>query len=124
MDALTPGRAAGFGNQVSGPPLVLEPGPVWHVSVSGQRLQLPDSELLRIAYETLGNHGDASLGEWVERGRAMHLRRRLSDHEAEAVGPVIDVRGTDEARRRVAAVRKWIVRAGAEAIAEREAAAS
>jgi hypothetical protein len=52
--------------------------------------------------------GDASLGEWRERGRSsvVHLRRRLSDAEREAAGGlgVRDVRGTIEERRRLRAL--------------------
>ena len=64
----------------------------------------------------LGGIGDADAGEWWERGEiATHLRRRLTDLEAVGIGPVCDVRGTDEARRRAAAmipflpeqVREW-----------------
>ena len=53
------------------------------------------------AERQLAGVGDASLGEWREwTGRAFHLRRRLSLREARRVGPVVDVRGTDDARRR------------------------
>jgi hypothetical protein len=94
---------------------------VWHVSVSWQRLYLPDAELRRVAYETLKGVGDADLGEWDEKGAsALHLRRRLSEEEAALVGPVLDVRGTDEARHRAYAVRRWIVMAGMEDFAARE----
>lgn len=45
--------------------------------------------------------GDSAAGEWREwTGRAVHLRRRLTDREAATVGPVRDIRGTPEARRR------------------------
>lgn len=58
------------------------------------------------ADRALDGVGDASLGEWREwTGRAVHVRRRLSDLEARKVGPVIDIRGTDEAERRLARVR-------------------
>lgn len=78
---------------------------------------MPDQELRRIAFDLLDGYGDASLGEWEEKGAsAFHLRRRLSDAEAALVGPVVDVRGTEEAGRRVFAVRKWVVMAGATAI--------
>jgi hypothetical protein len=46
--------------------------------------------------------GDPILGEWSEwTGRAVHVRRRLSEVEATQVGPVVDVRGTEEALRRL-----------------------
>jgi hypothetical protein len=49
--------------------------------------------------------GDPSLGEWWESGRdALHCRRRLSALEQAQVGPVVDVRGTPEARRRAVAL--------------------
>jgi len=35
-------------------------------------------------------------------GRAFHVRRRLSAVEQRQVGPVMDIRGTDEARARAA----------------------
>lgn len=57
--------------------------------------------LREIAFEALEGVGDATLGEWEEwTGHAFHVRRRLSADEAERVGPVLDVRGTEEARRR------------------------
>jgi hypothetical protein len=47
------------------------------------------------AHQALDGVGAPSLGEWEEwTGRAFHLRRRLSDIEAQAVGSVVDVRGT------------------------------
>lgn len=60
-----------------------------------------------MAERALQGVGDAKLGEWRERGiNARHIRRRLSDAERAAAGnlDVIDVRGTDEERKRVAAV--------------------
>jgi len=84
-------------------------GPVWHLSVASQRLTLPESELRALAHAGLDGAGDASLGEWEERGEsALHLRRRLSAREALSVGPVSDVRGTVEQARRVASVLRFI----------------
>ena len=98
-------------------------GPVWHASVASQRLFIPDTEKRRIAFDLLEGYGDASLGEWEELGKGFfHLRRRLSDEEAELVGPVVDVRGTEEAGRRVWAVRKWVLMVGAEDMAAEEVA--
>ena len=55
----------------------------------------------RQAERELAGVGDAALGEWREySGRAFHLRRRLNAAEEQSVGPAVDVRGTDEARRR------------------------
>lgn len=90
---------------------------MWHASVAWQQVFLPDSELRRIAFKLLDGYGDIVAGEWEEKGAsAFHLRRRLTWPEAELVGPVIDVRGTPEAKRRIWAVRKWVVMAGTAAI--------
>lgn len=80
-------------------------------------MYLPDSELRQRAFDVLNGVGDASLGEWEEKGAsAFHLRRRLCNEEALLVGSVVDVRGTQEASRRVWAVRKWVLAAGPFAI--------
>lgn len=56
-------------------------------------------------YRALSGIGDASLGEWFEIGDvAVHLRRRLTVVEAAGL-EVVDVRGTDEERRRLAPFR-------------------
>lgn len=56
-----------------------------------------------LARDAIAGVGSPSLGEWVEMGtKAVHVRRRLSEREQLSVGPVSDVRGTDEALRRVA----------------------
>jgi hypothetical protein len=58
------------------------------------------------AFLALVGVGDTTLGEWQEwTGKAYHIRRRLTDAEAALVGPVVDVRGTPEAERRLARVR-------------------
>lgn len=90
------------------------------MSVGSQKLYIPNSEKKLIAYRTLEGLGDDSLGEWEETGAYFHLRRRLSDQEAELVGPVMDVRGTPEAARRVWAVRKWLLMVGMEDFAAEE----
>jgi hypothetical protein len=62
----------------------------------------------RIALEGVG---DSRLGEWIEQGstpNVVHLRRRLSVEEQSGVGPAVDVRGTDEARLRYAAVFRYL----------------
>jgi len=57
------------------------------------------------ALRILDGYGDPMLGEWRDwTGTAFHLRRRLTAAEAERVGPVVDIRHTDEARRRAAAL--------------------
>jgi hypothetical protein len=75
-------------------------GPVWHVSVASSGI--PVRGLLEAECERqLAGVGDPVLGEWREwTGRAFHLRRRLSTREQRGVGPVVDVRGSEEARRR------------------------
>lgn len=78
-------------------------GPVWHASIKTKVLT-PEHELRRMARKVLDGVGDRRLGEWEERHGAFHLRRRLSAIEAQMVGPVIDIRGTDEARRRAASL--------------------
>ena len=48
----------------------------------------------------LSGVGDESQ-EWEEwTGYALHIRRRLTDEEAEPIGEVLDIRGTPEARAR------------------------
>lgn len=96
---LTPGGLTGFGHQVSGPPIgVLAPGPVWHASV------MAGSEALgwAMAERALRGVGAAELGEWRETGRAVHLRRRLTDAERQAAGGLVvrDIRGLPEEGRR------------------------
>lgn len=77
-------------------------GPVWHASIATPGIPIP-SRLEHEARQQLAGVGDAALGEWTEwTGRAFHLRRRLSDREAQRVGPVVDIRGTPEALRRAA----------------------
>lgn len=57
----------------------------------------------RRAEQELAGLGDPTLGEWHEwSGAVYHLRRRLTAAEQVHVGPVVDVRRTDEARRRAA----------------------
>lgn len=53
--------------------------------------------------------GDPALGEWVEwTGYAYHIRRRLTPEEQTIVGPIVDVRDTDDGRLRVQRMWKWI----------------
>ena len=75
-------------------------GPVWHASVGGG--EFAPHVLRHLAYDALAGVGDARLGQWEDdRPIAFHLRRRLSAEEEKLVGPVLDVRGTDEARLRL-----------------------
>jgi hypothetical protein len=96
-------------------------GPVWHVSVQDQVGGLTEAMVRGAAYDLLKGYGDAMAGEWTEMpGRTFHLRRRLSEGEAELVGPVVDVRGTPEAARRLLAVERWVRAAGMGRIAAEE----
>lgn len=73
-------------------------GPVWHASVAGTIIK---AALEKEAERQLLGVGDASLGEWREMGeRAFHIRRRMTEREQRHVGPVMDIRGSDEARMR------------------------
>ena len=64
--------------------------------------------LRRFALEALEGVGDADLGEWEEwTGRAFHVRRRVSAVEQEQVGDAVDIRGTEEARRRIGRVARF-----------------
>jgi hypothetical protein len=91
-------------------------GPVWHASVAGSIIK---AVLWREAERQLAGAGDALLGEWREAGDvAVHLRRRLSEREQRAVGPVMDIRGSDEARMRAARVGPLLRLAPPEVLAE------
>lgn len=65
--------------------------------------------LRAIAEKALHGVGDPALGQWWEDGEiAVHLRRRLTEAEAAQVGPVVDVRGTWEGRKRMQRVQKFL----------------
>jgi hypothetical protein len=87
-------------------------GPVWHVSTSSTaRSSL--THLLALAEGALRDVGDADAGEWWESspdGRVVHLRRRLTPAEMVAAGitELRDIRGTYEAEKRVARVRRYL----------------
>lgn len=93
-------------------------GPVWHVSVAARAAAIPS--LLEAECERqLAGVGDAQLGEWREwTGRAFHLRRRLSEREQRLVGPVVDVRGTLDARRRAERLGDLLAHVPSEVLAE------
>lgn len=79
---------------------------MWHASVGRLGTQDAREELAR---RVLDGCGDASLGEWVEPGLlALHVRRRLTQEEAEAVGPVLDIRGTADAEARMRVMRLYL----------------
>lgn len=80
---------------------------MWHASVAGPGLDR--RALRRRALAELEGVGDAGAGEWLATrygrgpggGAVFHLRRRLAVDEAAQVGPLRDIRGTDEVSRRV-----------------------
>jgi hypothetical protein len=98
-------------------------GPVWHASIAARNYPIaavPEQE----AERQLAGVGDASLGEWREwSGVAFHLRRRLSESEQRAVGPVVDIRGTGEALRRAVPLAHMLHLAPPEVLAEELGAA-
>jgi hypothetical protein len=60
-------------------------------------------------HEVLDGVGDASLGQWEERGEtAWHLRRRLTTEEQASIGPACDLRGTKEAQHRLTNAWRWL----------------
>lgn len=71
-----------------------------------------------MANKVLEGVGDKRLGEWVERHESIHVRRRLSASEQLLVGPVVDIRGTDEARQRALVLGDRLRFAPAEVLAE------
>lgn len=94
-------------------------GPVWHVSVAPLRAFYGATLCEKRARLALDGLGDAQLGEWTEwTGFAFHLRRRLNAAEAARVGPVVDIRGTPEARARAATLGKLLRLAPPEVLAE------
>lgn len=65
-----------------------------------------------LALAALDGVGD-SAAQWEEwTGYAWHARRRLTPAEAEHVGGVVDVRGTDDAYRRFDAAKTMLPIAG------------
>lgn len=73
---------------------------MWHASV----MAADEATAWAMAERALQGVGDTSLGEWRERGKAVHLRRRLSRREAYRVNRVRDIRDTGEERTRLAAL--------------------
>ena len=96
---------------------------MWHAS-GNTRMRYPkhllgahqqaiqDEESIAIARAALSGVGDASLGEWTQRGglgptgaHVWHVRRRLSAEEQERTGlHVIDMRNTEQGRARVRSI--------------------
>jgi hypothetical protein len=87
-------------------------GPVWHASVSPRSLlACNERALFDEVTNALHGVGDALLGEWRERRPiAMHLRRRLTEHEMRSAGiaAVCDVRGTKEFTTRIRRIRPFL----------------
>ena len=91
-------------------------GPVWHASVAGS---IFPAVLEREAVRQLAGLGDAAAGEWREMGnRAFHVRRRLAAREVAVTGPVVDIRGTPEARQRAAGLGTMLRLAPPEVLAD------
>ncbi len=90
-------------------------GPVWHASAAALPGWPTDrTTLRRFALDALAGVGDADLGEWEEwTGYAFHVRRRLTPAEQAPIGEVVDVRGTPEAKRRLARVWQYASRSPA-----------
>lgn len=82
-------------------------GPVWHVSVHCQRGPVNPGELQARALLALNHVGDVD-HEWIDfgglDGRTVHYRRRTLETELPASN-LRDIRGTDEAQRRLTALR-------------------
>lgn len=77
---------------------------MWHASAAS-RTGLSITALEHEARVALLGVGDPMI-EWVESSeQVFHLRRRLTPDEAAVVGPVRDIRGSNEARRRLNGVR-------------------
>lgn len=74
-------------------------GPVWHASARA----VPESLAWSMAERALAGVGDASLGEWRQRGNGgvVHIRRRMTAIEDAQVGPLLDIRGTAQERARL-----------------------
>jgi len=83
---------------------------VWHASFApAPGLQLADETCFEIAAGALKGVGDATLGEWQERGeKAWHVRRRLSTKEQATIGDMCDLRGEDEGRERLEKALRWL----------------
>ena len=53
--------------------------------------------------------GDASLGEWEERGEtAYHVRRRLTPEEQAPIGDACDIRGSAEGQERLSRLWRYL----------------
>lgn len=81
---------------------------MWHVSIASHHRQVTGDQQRAAALAALDGVGSPALGEWWQISparRVLHLRRRLTPDEARVSGPMLDIRGTAEERRRLEAVR-------------------
>lgn len=81
---------------------------MWHVSIASRDRSVTGAEQRASALAALDGVGSPALGEWWQVSpdrRVLHLRRRLTPGEARVSGPMLDIRGTAEERRRLEAVR-------------------
>src|SRR5260221_8139800 len=81
--------------------------------------QLPAEGLMRANGHGSSAGNSPGPGEWTEwTGVAFHLRRRLTASEGKRTGPVADIRGTAEARRRAETLGALLRLAPPEVLAE------
>lgn len=84
---------------------------MWHASIAPRytSVAVARDRLVDIAHDELRGVGDLNF-EWIEIGdHAVHVRRRLAARESlRARLDVIDVRGTPEHERRIAAMRPYL----------------
>ena len=83
---------------------------MWHASIAS-RSPLLNWQRAGLARAALTGVGDAMLGQWTEDNpEAFHLRRRLTAREVllGGIGAVLDIRGTEEAARRIQRVRPFL----------------
>ena len=79
---------------------------MWHASVAGPALA--SAVRRRLALETLKGVG-LDTAQWEDdRPTAYHIRRRLTDAEAERVGGVCDLRGTVEGWARFERIKAYL----------------
>jgi hypothetical protein len=65
--------------------------------------------LRRCALDALKGVGDRECAQWEDwSGYAYHVKRRLTPEEQEYVGEALDIRGTEEAIKRHAAVMRFL----------------
>lgn len=85
-------------------------GPVWHASVMSSSAVHGRAYL--VALKALEGVGDPARGEWLEQGNSgvFHIRRRLTPAECVLGGGLVmrDIRGSDEARKRLLVVAREV----------------